>query len=370
MTLSKKIEHLRKTKKMTQDFLADKLGVSRQTIYKWEAGENKPEIDKLVTLSKLFDVSLDFLLDDTLDTEDESAPVKSTRKSTAPTYRRVFVSKSIIHAQQAAFDHDSPPEDYDGINPFFWDAFRVKQTTLQAELRAKGYTRSINLRQDVAMCFFVDQKRKVFGIYGNHQEYFVCPFENFISATHTGGGKHSMTTTRHNVGALIGGVRGLTFSNDESNQVFTLNDHKLIISYFKKDGTTGRYVVPCDFDTSYMLTEKTNYKDPEFGFQLMSNCAIDSARQNISKIIIALSEIKATAERDKRNGEKYLEIDLDFYKRNETKGRELYDSDLTIARCKMDDYIRQQRTKKVCLWVFGVPIAIIVIIFLILLLVR
>ena len=47
---------------MTQEKLAERLGVSRQTVSKWEAGETAPELDKLKELSKLFSCTLDALL--------------------------------------------------------------------------------------------------------------------------------------------------------------------------------------------------------------------------------------------------------------------------------------------------------------------
>ncbi len=64
MELSQKITYLRKQKGWSQEQLATKLEVSRQAVYKWEAGISQPEIDKLKKIAKLFDVSFDELLDD------------------------------------------------------------------------------------------------------------------------------------------------------------------------------------------------------------------------------------------------------------------------------------------------------------------
>ena len=52
---------LRKMKKMTQEEVAGKLGVSRQAIAKWETGETVPDLDKCRRLAELFEVSLDDL---------------------------------------------------------------------------------------------------------------------------------------------------------------------------------------------------------------------------------------------------------------------------------------------------------------------
>lgn len=52
---------LRKMKKMTQEVLAEKVGVTRQAIAKWEAGETVPDLDKCRLLAQAFGVSLDDL---------------------------------------------------------------------------------------------------------------------------------------------------------------------------------------------------------------------------------------------------------------------------------------------------------------------
>lgn len=67
MSLGEKIQRLRKENTLTQEALADKLGVSRQAISKWELDEALPDLNKLITISKLFQVSTDYLLDDELD---------------------------------------------------------------------------------------------------------------------------------------------------------------------------------------------------------------------------------------------------------------------------------------------------------------
>ena len=54
---------------MSQEQLADRLGITRQSVSKWEAGSSIPEISKLIALSELFQVSLDYLLKYYLDEE-------------------------------------------------------------------------------------------------------------------------------------------------------------------------------------------------------------------------------------------------------------------------------------------------------------
>ena len=61
--IGKTIESIRKSKGMTQDELASILFVSRQAISKWETGKGMPSIEVLIELTRLFDVSIDALID-------------------------------------------------------------------------------------------------------------------------------------------------------------------------------------------------------------------------------------------------------------------------------------------------------------------
>jgi len=58
-----RIKQLRRSKKMTQQELADKLEVSRSTITNWEVGRRVPDMDMTIILAKFFNVTIDYLLD-------------------------------------------------------------------------------------------------------------------------------------------------------------------------------------------------------------------------------------------------------------------------------------------------------------------
>ena len=62
MEFSEKLITLRKGRDLTQEQLAEQLKVSRQSISKWESGQVIPEVEKIVELSKVFNVTLDYLL--------------------------------------------------------------------------------------------------------------------------------------------------------------------------------------------------------------------------------------------------------------------------------------------------------------------
>lgn len=58
---SQNLQKLRAEKNISQEQLADKIGVSRQSVSAWESGKSSPELDKLIALSELFEISLDEL---------------------------------------------------------------------------------------------------------------------------------------------------------------------------------------------------------------------------------------------------------------------------------------------------------------------
>ena len=67
MTLGEKITHLRLSKGLSQEMLAEKLSVSRQAVSKWEMGQAQPQIDNILQLCALFSVSADQLLYDKIE---------------------------------------------------------------------------------------------------------------------------------------------------------------------------------------------------------------------------------------------------------------------------------------------------------------
>ena len=62
MKFNEKLVMLRKQHNLSQEQVAEKLGVARQTISKWELGETTPEMDKLIIMSELYNITLDELM--------------------------------------------------------------------------------------------------------------------------------------------------------------------------------------------------------------------------------------------------------------------------------------------------------------------
>ena len=69
MTLEKKLACLRKREGLSQAEVSEELDVSRQAVTKWETGTSRPSTENLQCLSKLYNVPLETLLDDTKDIE-------------------------------------------------------------------------------------------------------------------------------------------------------------------------------------------------------------------------------------------------------------------------------------------------------------
>ncbi|MCI8622964.1 MAG: helix-turn-helix transcriptional regulator [Provencibacterium sp.] len=62
MSIADRIQQLRKSKGISQEELADKIGVSRQAVSKWESEQSTPDIEKILLLSDYFETTTDYLL--------------------------------------------------------------------------------------------------------------------------------------------------------------------------------------------------------------------------------------------------------------------------------------------------------------------
>lgn len=104
MILAEKIQQLRKRNNLSQEQLSDKLGISRQSISKWESGQSIPEIDKIIQLSDVFGVTTDYLLknidcklENTIENNNKNKNSKNNR------YRVTFAVSSILFSAISIF---------------------------------------------------------------------------------------------------------------------------------------------------------------------------------------------------------------------------------------------------------------------------
>lgn len=99
---SEKIQNLRKSNQLSQEQLAEKLQVSRQTISKWELKETIPDAEKIVLISRLFSVSIDYLLKDEIvedinnDNVNQSSVSLSAKKMSATSLVFIMTAISFI----------------------------------------------------------------------------------------------------------------------------------------------------------------------------------------------------------------------------------------------------------------------------------
>lgn len=96
MILADKIIELRKKAGMSQEELAEKLGVSRQAVSKWESKQSVPDLSRILQISELFSVSTDILLKDELDLSQHAAQMEiyPSHDETEPDVRYVTLSEA------------------------------------------------------------------------------------------------------------------------------------------------------------------------------------------------------------------------------------------------------------------------------------
>ena len=144
MKLGSNLQYLRKLHgAMTQEKLAERMGVSRQTISKWETGETYPELDKLLDLSSMFSCTVDQLLKEDLSASEEYfSPVSLVTVPAFTMGRYVIISPQPEHDVQLYLDHWAK---YSGLTEFCetprqigWN-FAYVPTVLKNRFGLRGY---------------------------------------------------------------------------------------------------------------------------------------------------------------------------------------------------------------------------------------
>lgn len=110
MVMPERIQHLRKTKGLSQEELADTMGVSRQAVSKWESGQSTPDLEKIILMSEFFGVTTDYILKgiETVENKDEQSKEIISKilyiSSTAFVAIGLFSAFSGWYAEQALED--------------------------------------------------------------------------------------------------------------------------------------------------------------------------------------------------------------------------------------------------------------------------
>lgn len=108
MTVGQRIAQKRKELGLSQEGLGEQLGVSRQAIYKWESDATLPEIEKLIALSRIFDVSIGWLLGVEEPTPENDGAEPATPASGELTQSQLDMVEEIVRRYQAA--QPAPPK--------------------------------------------------------------------------------------------------------------------------------------------------------------------------------------------------------------------------------------------------------------------
>ncbi|MDT2735554.1 helix-turn-helix transcriptional regulator [Enterococcus pseudoavium] len=92
MDVGQRLKMRRNELKLTQDYVAEKLGITRQTISNWENGRSYPDIERIIRLSELYELSLDELL------KGDQKMVKHLQENTLVThFLKLFIAMLTIN---------------------------------------------------------------------------------------------------------------------------------------------------------------------------------------------------------------------------------------------------------------------------------
>ena len=126
MSFGENLQRIRKTNQLSQEGLAEMLGVNRQAVSKWELGDGYPEVDKLLLLSKKLNISLDSLLggENTPASSEDGKPSGSIR-IVSPHEGVIINASKVTRSQQFKGGKNSPKfalSASDGNDLSYWGA--------------------------------------------------------------------------------------------------------------------------------------------------------------------------------------------------------------------------------------------------------
>ena len=129
MKLHEKIYQLRKQTGMSQEEVADRLNISRQALSRWENGTAQPAVNNIVEISKLFQVTTDYLLNDEYESDLDVPAVQSIfKKAHYNSFRMLgigatvvgFLGNLIIYIISRCVKVNAPLRTYDAATGRYW----------------------------------------------------------------------------------------------------------------------------------------------------------------------------------------------------------------------------------------------------------
>jgi len=182
MKFEEKLMKLRKEKVLSQEELAEKLNVTRQTISKWELGQSKPDMDKLKEMSVLFEVPIENLINDTMDVEKNKVVTKKPRKAILYVFVALLVALLVALAFTIGANKEEPKpnEENTGIFGFFENIFGIFDKVLDEADKQLGEN---NNTQNQIGQQFQDTVNQV--TQKHEKEMFNLTFENRVGTKAT-----------------------------------------------------------------------------------------------------------------------------------------------------------------------------------------
>ncbi len=230
MKLSEKILKLRKKAGLSQEDLANKLDVSRQSVYKWESDLATPEIEKLKIIAKLFNVTFDYLMNDDIVDEVNGVTKKKIVK------RAPYVLAESLSVTHADLDHGY----IEGRKARLRDAdflFNSNVEKMMETLNNIGATEIIRLQPDATIAYFFNDAEKIFGFYYHGKVQLACPIENFAGFDFNKGDDMILNTRQRMFGLGLGnnGINGIGVGSMPSQNVVTTASADATLYYYDND---------------------------------------------------------------------------------------------------------------------------------------
>lgn len=97
MKFSEKIMKIRKENGLSQEEFGNKINISRQAVSKWESDQSQPEIEKVKEISKVFGISIEYLLNDELENDNAKIEYKANKKKFLKILLKVIITIIIIY---------------------------------------------------------------------------------------------------------------------------------------------------------------------------------------------------------------------------------------------------------------------------------
>lgn len=355
MKLYEKIMYLRKQNGMSQEDLAFKLDVSRQSVYKWETGTSVPEMDKIRKLSEIFGVTYDALLNDAVD-----VTVKPVNETRVPAYRDTFDSGERLGYEHADFDHGyyyepKSKKRYVGPNKTSDSTFARLYGEHADALRAHDYTKTVQLQHDILASFFTDDRRGVIGFFWDGAEQFVCPYENIIDFSITNDGQSMGYEKSHTVGVMVGSIAGVGVGSQPVPDLVPATRYELSISYFTKDGTTNTYKLRLGCVRLYTIG--TAKKKPALVQKQMTRVISAGTAKSLEEIRLEISGARAKAGKTPR-----VPVDTAACAEEVGRGKEQYKKNVEIVS-ELQRKAKKKRLIKNCIfWGFVAAFLIFIVV--------